>query len=151
MTRIIYNYTIETGLIAILIFTPLAKGATELWSISIVYFITLIMLVAWLFKMRSIGGFKIKKTSLDYPILALLVIAAASTIFSIDRTASISAWPKIITYVLLFYLVVNNINTREKIRRVAITIICVAAIPAVKRLNILKSLQITKKSLRRKL
>jgi O-antigen ligase len=123
----VYDSVIESGLIAILIFTPLAKGATELWSISIVYFITLIMLVAWLFKMRSTGGFKIKKTSLDYPILALLVIAAASTIFSIDRTASISAWPKIITYVLLFYLVVNNINTREKIRRVAITIICVGA------------------------
>lgn len=118
---------IESGLIAILIFTPLAKGATEPWSISIVYFITLIMLVAWLLKMRSTGGFKIKKTSLDYPILALLVIAAVSTIFAIDRTASISAWPKIITYVLLFYLVVNNINTREKIRRVAIIIICVGA------------------------
>lgn len=123
----VYDSIIETGLIAILIFTPLAKGAIELWSISIVYFITLIMLVFWLLKMRSTGGFKIKKTSLDYPILALLVIAAASTIFSIDRTASISAWPKIITYVLLFYLLVNNINTREKIRRVAITIICVGA------------------------
>ncbi len=124
---IVYDSVIESGLIAILIFTPLAKGATELWSVSIVNFITLIMLVAWLLKMRSTGGFKIKKTSLDYPILALLVIAAASTIFSIDRTVSISAWPKIVTYVLLFYLVVNNINTREKIRRVAITIICVGA------------------------
>jgi len=127
MTRIICDYTIESGLIAILIFTPLAKGATELWSISIVYFITLIMFVAWLLKIRSTGGFKIKKTSLDYPILALFVIAAISTIFSIDRTVSISAWPKIITYVLLFYLVVNNINTSEKIRRVAIIIICVGA------------------------
>jgi len=99
MTKTICDYMIESGLIAILIFTPLAKGATELWSISIVHFITLIMLVAWLLKMRSTGGFKIKKTSLDYPIIALLVIAAVSTIFSIDRTVSISVWPKIITYV----------------------------------------------------
>ena len=127
MTKRICDYTIEVGLISILIFTPLAKGTIELWSISIVHVITLIMLIAWLLKMNSMGGFKIKKTPLDYPILALLIIAIISTIFSTDLNTSIAAWPRIITYVLLFYLVVNNIDTREKVRRVAISIICVGA------------------------
>lgn len=122
-----YDYTIEYGLISILIFTPLAKGTVETWSILVVYFITLIMFIAWLLKMNFIGKFRIKRTPLDYPILALLVLAVISTIFSSDYHKSISTWPKIITYFVLFYLVVNNIDTREKVRRVAIIIICVGA------------------------
>jgi O-antigen ligase len=123
----LYDLTIEWGLICILVFTPLARGTIEVWSISVVYFITLLMLTAWLLKMKSLRQFTIKRTPLDYPILALLALAAISTLFSTDLGESIAAWPKIITYVLLFYLVVNNINTTERIRRIAITIICVGA------------------------
>ena len=122
------DLTIEWGLIAILIFTPLAWGTVEVWSISVVHFITLIMFTSWLFRMNLEGRIGFTRTPLDYPILAFLALAVVSTIFSVYCHDSILELYRIINYILIYYLVVNNINTREKIRRTAFVIISVGSL-----------------------
>jgi len=117
------DLAIEWGLIAILIFSPVAYGMVEVWSISVVHFITLIMVTLWLLRMNLEGKFSFIRTPLDYPIFAFLTLAIISTIFSIYRHDSILELHKIINYIAIYYLVVNNINTRERIRRIALVIV----------------------------
>ena len=74
------NGVIEMGLMSLIIFTPLAFGTVQVWSITVVHLITLAMLAAWLIKMNSLGEFKLIKTPLDLPILLFLGIAAADTL-----------------------------------------------------------------------
>lgn len=124
----LFDLTIEWGLLSILIFTPLAWGTVEVWSISVVHFITLIMFTSWLFRMDLEGKVSFTRTPLDYPILAFLALAVISTIFSIYRHDSILELYKIVNYILIYYLVVNKINTREKIKRTAVVIIGVGSL-----------------------
>ena len=114
---------IESGLIAILIFSPIAYGAVEVWSISVIHFITLIMFTFWLLKINFEGKFRFAQTPLDYPILAFFILTIISTIFSIYRHDSILELYKIINYIILYYLVVNHINTRNRIKRICLVII----------------------------
>jgi len=74
------------------------------------------------------GKFSFTRTPLDYPILCFLALAIVSAIFSIYRYDSILELYKIINYILIYYIVVNNINTREKIKRIAIVIIAVGCL-----------------------
>ncbi len=115
----ICNAIIEWGLVAIVIFTPLARGTVEVWSCSLVYFITLIMLVAWVLKTGSESRLTFTGTPLNYPIFAFLGICVISTVFSIYRWESIRELYKIITYIAIYFILVNNFKTREKVKRIA--------------------------------
>lgn len=122
------DLTVQWGLIAILIFSPIAYGTVEVWSISVVHFITLIMFTLWLLRMNLEGKFRFIRTPLDYPILAFLALAIISTIFSIYRHDSILELYQIINYVAIYYLVINHVNTREKIMRITFVIIAMGTL-----------------------
>ncbi|MFQ5835630.1 MAG: O-antigen ligase family protein [bacterium] len=113
------------GLVSLIIFTPLAFGTVQVWSITVVHLITLAMLAAWLIKMTTLGKFKLIKTPLDLPILLFLGIAAVTTLTSIYPYASKIELYKIINYVLLYYLVVNNIKDKRQIKRIATLVVIV--------------------------
>lgn len=68
---------------SLIVFTPLAFGTVQVWSITTVHLITLFMLTFWLIKMTALGNFKLVKTSLDLPILLFLGIAVITTLTSI--------------------------------------------------------------------
>jgi len=119
------NRIIEIGLMALIIFTPLAFGTVQVWSITTVYLITLAIVAIWLVKMIAPGRFKLVKTALDLPILLFLAIAAITTLTSIYPYASRLELYKIINYVVLYYLVVNNIKGKAQIKRIATLVVIV--------------------------
>jgi len=119
------NGVIELGLVSLIIFTPLAFGTVQVWSITVVHLITLAMLAAWLIKMNTLGKFKLMKTPLDIPILLFLGIAIVTTLTSIYPYASKIELYKIASYVLLYYLVVNNIRSKPQIRRIVTLVVIV--------------------------
>ena len=119
------NGIIEIGLVSLIIFTPLAFGTVQVWSITVVHLITLAMLAAWLIKMTTLGKFKLVKTPLDLPILLFLGVAVITTLTSIYPYASKIELYKIINYCLLYYLVVNNIKDKRQIKRIATLVVIV--------------------------
>ncbi len=119
------NRTIEIGLMSLIVFTPLAFGTVQVWSITTMHLITLFMLVFWLIKMTALGNFRLVKTPLDLPILLFLGIAVITTLTSIYPYVSKIELYKIINYVLLYYLVVNNIKDKGQIKRIVILVVIV--------------------------
>ena len=110
---------------SLIVFTPLAFGTVQVWSITTVHLITLFMLTFWLIKMTALGKFRLAKTPLDLPILLFLGIAVITTLTSIYPYVSKVELYKIINYVLLYYLVVNNIKDKAQIKRIVILVVIV--------------------------
>jgi len=115
---------LEFLLIGLLIFTPLAFGTVQVWSISVMHLATIIMLALWFLKMNAQGRFRLVRTPLDLPILTFGAIVAVSTVTSVYFNESKTELFKILNYILLYYIVVNNIKDFKRIKRV-ITILVV--------------------------
>ncbi len=115
---------IEFLLIGLLVFSPLAFGTVQVWSISIMHLATIIMLALWFLKMNAQSRFRLVRTPLDLPILAFGAIAVVSTVTSVYFNESKTELFKILNYILLYYIVVNNIKDFKRIKRV-ITILVV--------------------------
>lgn len=74
-------------------------------------------LICWGVKMGAERRVIFRTTPLDILILIYFATCVISTIFSIDPKASLRLLRKdIISYIILFYIIVNHITTREKIR-----------------------------------
>jgi len=116
--------TIELTLIGLLVFTPLAFGTVQVWSISLMHLATVFMLALWLLKMNAQGGLRLTRTPLDLPILVFGAVAVVSTATSVYFYESKTELFKILNYILLYYIVVNNIKDFKRIKRV-ITILIV--------------------------
>jgi len=118
---------IELLLIGLLVFTPLAFGTVQVWSISVMHLATIIMLALWFLKMNAQGRFRLVRTPLDLPILAFGVAAAVSTATSVYFYGSKVELFKILNYILLYYIVVNNIKDLRRIKRVIIILIVIGS------------------------
>jgi O-antigen ligase len=118
----ITNRIIETSLIALLIFTPLARGTVQVWAISVAHFITLIMLTAFVLRIVFNPQSRWVKTPLDLPLIALFVLAVISCFYSIELHSSLIALMKLANYIILYFIIVNTIKQRDQVRRVAYTI-----------------------------
>jgi len=116
---------IELVLIGLLVFAPLAFGTVQVWSMTVVHLMTLVMLAAWLIKVTALGKLRLIKTPLDLPILLFLGIAVVTTLTSIYPYASKIELYKIINYILLYYLVVNNLKDSRQIKRIATLVVIV--------------------------
>lgn len=85
------------------------------------YFLVLFGVVAWVTKGVILGELNIKRTPLDYPILAILVFYALSTFFSVSAKDSLigsygnsaRSLVAILIYVLFYYLAVNNLTVQR--------------------------------------
>jgi O-antigen ligase len=112
---------------SLLIFTPLAIGAVQGWAISVIHLITLLALTAFLLEKSLIGDWRWIKTPLDKPILCTLILCLLSSVFSVHKYSSIWAFILLLNYVIIFYLIVHTINTRNHLRELVYVIIFVAA------------------------
>ncbi|NQU74523.1 MAG: O-antigen ligase family protein, partial [Candidatus Omnitrophica bacterium] len=109
----IYNGLIWLGLSAILVFTPLARGAVRVWSITPVLLVVTVLVFAWLWKLNNspqptVHSPRFYKTPLDIPILVFALLAVVSLVFSIYKYASFYALLRLLSYVGIYYLIVNN-------------------------------------------
>ncbi|MDY6838790.1 MAG: O-antigen ligase family protein [Thermodesulfobacteriota bacterium] len=118
---------IETSLIALLVFTPLARGAVQPWAVSIAHFLTFIMVTTYLLGVVFGAQPRPGRTPLDLPLVALFLLALFSSLFSIERHSSVVALARLAHYVALYVIVVNTVRRRDQVRRLAYTIVAVGS------------------------
>jgi len=123
------NYIIETGLILLLIFSPLAFGSVEIWSISFIHFITLFLAVIWLasmiIKLAKKEKLKFITGSFGLPILSFCLWALFLAVRSKIPQASEVELLKLANYVLLYYLVVNSLTKKAQVYRLISIVILI--------------------------
>ena len=161
------NKIIESGIIFLVIFTPLAFGTVHPWAYSLMELTLLFLLLVWLTKLllllRKSGQLRWKKSPLNIPfvlflILVMFQLAPLPPVVMRDlspgtyrlykevvptwysnkdvtpakkdwRSLSVCphetklAYYKLLGYVLIFLLIINNIETRSQVKRVTMAII----------------------------
>ncbi|MFA4880778.1 MAG: tetratricopeptide repeat protein [Candidatus Doudnabacteria bacterium] len=114
-----------------LFFLPFTPQLTE-FSKQVLFFVTvLIGYLAWFGKGILNKKLIIKRTPLDIPILAFLIVYGLATIFSVDRVTSIlgaygqgaAGLVSVIFYALLYFILVSNVNSRKKVLRLCISLL----------------------------
>jgi len=110
---------IEYGFYALVFFVPLVVTPFtfelfEFPKMILVYFLTILIVAAFLVKGILVGKFNLRRTPLDLPILLYAISYLLSTIFSIDRYTSIFGYYtrfnggllSLLAYVALYYIFV---------------------------------------------
>lgn len=111
-------------------FTGLVAQGIGFEKMMLFYFLVLLGVVAWVTKGVILGELNLKRTPLDLPIVAALVVFIVSTILSVSTKDSLigsygspaKGLTALIVFALFYYLVVNNIN-RERIKTIFWTMI----------------------------
>lgn len=126
---------IEFGLPLVAFIIPLyfdihLYSTFDLSKVGLMYILTLIMLVAWIIKMILAQNYKSVYSPINLAVLGFLASTIASTIFSIDPIMSLIGTYKryegllaITCYIIQFFLIINFINTRERLYRLLKAII----------------------------
>lgn len=122
----VLNWIITASIVLIfflcpLFFTGFAMQGASFEKMLLFYFLVLIGTVAWVTKGVVSGELEFKRTPLDLPIVALIIVYIVSTIFSINFKDSLigtfgnptKGLIGMIIFVLFYYLVVNNIDFKR--------------------------------------
>lgn len=97
-------------LMAVAFFLPLSLDASSVFLG--------ISAILWVGKMGIAGRFHFVRTPFDPVIAALVVLSAMSVLAAPDRGLSFYNYYHLMgRYILIYYLVINNINTREELKR----------------------------------
>lgn len=107
---------IFAGLALVMVFAPLARGAVWLWSISFIEAIVFTLVFVWLWHMNNTNNWQMRTTKLDGPIWGFVLLAIISSVFSIYPYASVLEIFRVLTYVSVYYLVVNFLDWRRQLR-----------------------------------
>ena len=116
------------GLAALMIFTPLARGAVKLWSMTPVFLIMYSLLFFWFWKVSngSVSLRVLKMSIVDWIIFAFLLLAALSVVFSIYKHDSFYAFLQLMGYAGVYYLIVYNFDHTMKKRLLGLAL-CIGA------------------------
>jgi len=126
------QYIVPLALLsALLIFTPLARGSVQGWAVTIIQIVTLLALTAFLIEKCLTGKWEWIKTPLDLPLLILLILVILSAVFSQHKPSSLWATVMLITYIVIYYLVIHTVRTRARFKYLVWLIIGVATFLAV--------------------
>ena len=104
-----------------LFFTGIISPNLGLEKMVVFYFLVLIGTVAWVTKGVITGELSFKRTPLDWPILAMLVIFIVSTILSVSQKDSLiglygnpaKSLVAVFIFVIFYYLLINNLNAKR--------------------------------------
>ncbi|MBN1526344.1 MAG: O-antigen ligase family protein [Candidatus Omnitrophica bacterium] len=122
------NAIIEICLIAILVFTPLVLGAVRPWALVSAQLLILVMFCAWLFKMNVDGKLFFKPTALNIPVVLFLFISIASSLRAPYRHDAVIALCRVASYCALYFVFVNNMDSRRKLMRTVATLVAMGAL-----------------------
>jgi tetratricopeptide (TPR) repeat protein/O-antigen ligase len=139
-----YDNIIEVCLIFLIIFSPLAYGSVQPWAVAIFEIIAALMAITWIFKMFRSGTLEFARTPLNgfvilfifYVYLQFLIRSFLPTTYYLLPTTFYS-WAtktellKIISYALIFLVVLNTIKTRRQITRILSIIITIGFIMSI--------------------
>ncbi len=101
------------GLTIILVFTPLARGTTttRLWALTPVLLVIYTLIFLWLWRVNNSPQYAVhspQRTPLDRLIFGFAILAVISFAFSIYKHDSFYALLRLLAYVGLYYVIVNN-------------------------------------------
>ena len=117
-------------LLSPLFFTGFIAQGLGFEKMILFYFLVLSGIVAWVTKGVITGDLRLKRTPLDWPILAIFFVYIVSSIVSINPIdsfigsygASTKGLAAIVLFVLFYYLLVNNLN-KTKIKTIFWTLL----------------------------
>jgi len=111
------------GLVAVLVFAPIAHGAVDLIPLTIVELAVCVLVFVWLWRLTSRGKRREEEdaveflgTRADLPLWLFVCLSVISCIFSIYRYASLSELLRLLAGVGVFYLATNNLNRAAALR-----------------------------------
>lgn len=126
-----YKNFLWLGVAAILIFSPIARGAVRLWSITPVLFIEAVLIFVWLWEVsnRSSGSrARVQGTEIDRPVVIFLVLAVISFIFSIYKHDSFYALLRLFGYAGIYYIIANEFDHIMIKRLISLVILIASAL-----------------------
>jgi O-antigen ligase len=91
-----------------------------------IHIITLIALTAFLLEKALTKNYQWITTPLDLPFLILIILSILSTFFSLHFRTSFWATTLLLTYIVIFYLLIHTIQTRSQLRHLIYLIIGIA-------------------------
>ena len=117
--------TIAVGLLVAVVFTALAHGAVESWSLALYELIITLLLLMWAIKSILDRKLKIKIPALAWPIFALLAIGAVQSIstggpdtevrsLSMDVEATRATVTVLFFLLMSFLIAANFLDSRER-------------------------------------
>lgn len=118
--------TIVLAFLMPLFFLPVTTEFFEFNKQVLLIAATLLLLIAWVFKVAESNSISITKSVLDLPLILFLIVVILSTVFSINKTTSIfggtGRWfPSLLGYVSLtafYYLVSSGIEELNIVKKI---------------------------------
>ncbi|MBI9087276.1 MAG: O-antigen ligase family protein [Desulfobacterales bacterium] len=111
---------------ALLVFAPLARGAIQPWAVTVILLATLVAATALVLGRCLSWQWSWVKTPLDKPIFCLITLSLVSLVFSQHRYTSLWSFFLLLSYIAIYYLVVQAFGTTKQIRRLIYVIIGLA-------------------------
>lgn len=114
------SYLIEHCLLAVAFFLPLSLNVTSVFLA--------VSAILWTAKMVYARRLDFHRTPFDILVALLVVLSAVSILFSPDRGVSFYNYYHLMgRYIVLYYLVINNVNSIEQVKRLVIAVLCSSA------------------------
>jgi len=112
-------------LYALLIFTPLVRGAVDDWAVSIIHLLTLLALTAFFLDRALAQNWQRVRTAMDKPMLCLIMLTVFSCFRSVHPYTSLWATVLLMNYAAIFYLIVHTVTDRSRLRNLIYLIIAI--------------------------
>jgi O-antigen ligase len=124
----IADIIIEIGLLALILFMPLAYGSVEIWSQAIFELFALFIFMIYILKVCIKGDLTLYKSILDLPIAIFFILVVISRFASVYPHMSQTALHRVMAYILVYYVISNNFASFSKLERLSLYIISCATI-----------------------
>ena len=121
---------VEFGLLAILVYTPLIHATKGIATLAATCILILFLTCLWFLKMNQKRAFKFVSAPLNLPLALFFFFALLSTLFSINKGASLSELYKVVTFILLYFLLLNNLKEGYQFKALILTILGVGGMVA---------------------
>lgn len=106
----VLSYLVEFGLLALIFFRPFVSGVVYPWSNIFTFALIFLLFIFWFISQIQKRKFQLPTTPLNLPFLFFCLIAILSTSFSLNRGESLPVLLQLISYFLLYFLIVNYLS-----------------------------------------
>lgn len=106
----------QIAFVLLLVFAPLARGATTQWAFCIALWLALVAFCGMTARRLLKGQSPLPRSGLDFPIATLLFLTIFSLFGSINRDATVWALLRLFLYCAVFWLAVDITDSRRLTR-----------------------------------
>lgn len=107
----------------LLVFSPLIEGGTTHLPVLIIRLILFATMFAWMFHQMKQGSLPLLRTTPGLVVLMFLGWAGLTLFWSPYKNLSVQWWVSLLTYGLLFYIVLQGIQSRSHIQVISVLLL----------------------------